>query len=266
MDPSAFLKADVGRCDLTTRLAIPDVDGTAHVIVCEDSIIAGVDVASDVFATLGVDAEPIAKDGEKARAGSRVMSVSGPVRGMLTCERTALGFLSYMSGIASAVSSAVEAGQGKIVVAVDGASVPGFGEFERKAVEIGGGDPYADAMDSMVFLRKGHISACGGVRNAMERVSKASVAVKKGVEVASVDDARIAASMGADIVRACGVGPEATAAIRDAVKSVSDRIIVEAAGDVSAQNIAEYIGKADVVVLDRISDASKPVRFSLDVA
>jgi len=266
MDPSAFLKADVGRCDLTTKLAIPDVDGTAHVICCEDSIIAGVDVASDVFATLGVDAEPIAKDGEKVRAGSRVMSISGPMRGMLTCEKTALGFLSFMSGMASAVSAAVEAGQGKIVVAVDGASIPGFGEFEKKAVEIGGGDPYADAMDSIVFLRKGHISACGGIRNAMERVSKASVAVKKGVEVVSIDEAQIAATMGADIVRACGVGPESTAAIRDAVKSVSDRIIVEATGDICAQNIADYIGKADVVVLDRVSNASKPVRFALDMA
>jgi len=266
MDPSAFLKADVGRCDLTTRLAIPDVDGTAHVVCCEDAILAGVDVASDVFATLGVDAEPIAKDGEKVRAGSRVMSVSGPMRGMLTCERTALGFLSCMSGVATTVSSAVEAGEGKIVVAIEGSSVPGFGEFERKAVEIGGGDPYVDAMDSMVFLRRGHISACGGVRNAMERVSKASIAVKKGVEVISADEAAIAASMGADIVRAYGVSSEVTADIRDAVKSVSDRIIVEAAGNVCVQNIPKYIGKADAVILDRVSSASKPVQFTLDLA
>jgi len=266
MDPSAFLKADVGRRDLTTKLAIPDVDGTAHVMCCKDAVLAGVDEASDVFATLGVDAEPVAKDGERIRAGSRVLSVSGPLSGMLTCERTALGFLSCMSGIATAVSSAVEAGQGKITVAVGGSTVPGFGEFERKAVVIGGGDPYADGLDSMVFLRRGHISACGGIRNAMERVSKASIAVKKGAEVMNVEEATIAASMGADIVRACGADADTVAEIRDAVKSVSDRIIVEASGKICSENIAEYIGKADVVVLDNIYAESKPVRFTLDIA
>ncbi len=266
MDPSAFLKADVGRFDLTTRLAIPDVDGTAHVICRKDAVLAGVDEASDVFAALGVDAEPIAKDGEKVRAGSRILSVSGPLSGMLTCERTALGFLSCMSGIATAVSSAVEAGQGKIAVVVGGSSVPGFGEFERKAVMVGGGDPYAEGLDSMVFVRRGHISACGGIRNAMERVSKASVAVKKGAEVVSVDEARIAASMGADIVRVCEAEPDAVAEMRDAVKSISDRIVVEASGRICSKNIAEYIGKADVAVLDRIHIESKPVQFTLDIA
>ncbi len=266
MDPSVFLKADVGRRDLTTKLAIPDVDGTAHVMCCKDTVLAGVDEASDVFATLGVDAEPVAKDGDRIRAGSRVMSVSGPVSGMLTCERTALGFLSCMSGIASSVSAAVEAGQGKIAIAVSGPAIPGFGEFERKAVMIGGGDPYADALDSMVFLRRGHISACGSIRNAMERVSKASVAIKKGIEVVSIEEASIAASMGADIVRAYEVGPEVTADIRDAVKAVSDRIIVEASGKICSKNISEYIGKADVVVLDRAYNHSEPVRFTLDIA
>ncbi len=266
MDPSAFLKADVGRCDLTTKLAIPDVDGTAHVVCHTDAVIAGLDNASDVFAALGVDAEPLVKEGEKVRAGSRVMSVSGPVSGMLTCEKTALGFLSCMSGIATSVSAAVEAGQGKVAVAVGGTTVPGFGQFEREAVAIGGGDPYADALDSMVFLRRGHISACGGVRNAMERISKASIALKKGAEVVNIEEATIAASMGADIVRAYGVGPEITADIRDAAKSVSDRIIVEAAGNICIKNLAEYIGKADVVVLDRVSSDSETVRFTLDIA
>ena len=261
MDPSAFLKADVGRCDLTTKLAIPDVDGTAHVVCHTDAVIAGLDNAFDVFAALGV-----VKEGEKVRAGSRVMSVSGPVSGMLTCEKTALGFLSCMSGIATSVSAAVEAGQGKVAVAVGGTTVPGFGQFEREAVAIGGGDPYADALDSMVFLRRGHISACGGVRNAMERISKASIALKKGAEVVNIEEATIAASMGADIVRAYGVGPEITADIRDAAKSVSDRIIVEAAGNICIKNLAEYIGKADVVVLDRVSSDSETVWFTLDIA
>ncbi|MBR4226778.1 MAG: hypothetical protein IKR86_08465 [Candidatus Methanomethylophilaceae archaeon] len=266
MDPSAFLKADVGRRDLTTKLAIPDIDGTAHVICLEDAVIAGTDEASDVFAALGVDAEPIAKDGERVRAGSRIMSVSGPISGMLTCEATALGFLSCMSGVATAVSSAVEAGQGRIRVAVARTTVPGFGEFERKAVMVGGGDPYADALDSMVFLRRGHVAACGGVRNAMERISKASIAVKKGVEVVSAEEARVAASMGADIVRALGAGPEATADIFEAVRSVSDRIIVEASGSIRAGDVPDYIGKADVAILDRALGDSRPVRFSLDIA
>ncbi|MBR6203491.1 MAG: hypothetical protein IKQ60_00210 [Candidatus Methanomethylophilaceae archaeon] len=266
MDLSAFLKADVGRRDLTTKLSVPDVDGTAHVVCREDAVLAGIDEASDVFAILGADAEPTAKDGDRVRAGSRVLSISGPLQGILTCEGTALGFLSCMSGVATAVSSVAEAAHGKVAVAVEGTSVPGFGTFERKAVLVGGGDPHADALDSLVFLKRSHVSACGGVRNAMERISKASVAVKRGIEVVSAEEAAVASSMGADIVRAVGLGPESTADVFDAAKSVSDRIVVEASGEIGRHNIAEYVGKADVVVLDRASLGCKPVRFDLEMA
>lgn len=266
MDPSAFLKADVGRYDLAARLDIPDVDGTAHVICHEDAVLAGIDEASDVFYAAGADAEPIAKDGEKVRAGSRIMSVSGPLLKMLACERTALGFLSSMSAVATATAAAVEAGQGRISISVAGSSVPGFGEFERKAVAIGGGDPHACGLDSIVFLRRGHVTACGGIRNAMERISKASVSVKKEVEVVDAGEAAIAASMGADMVRACGLGPEEMAKVYEAVKSVSDRIIVEASGNIPEGSIAGYAGKADVLVLDRIQRPEGPVRFTLEVA
>jgi nicotinate-nucleotide pyrophosphorylase (carboxylating) len=262
MDPSAFLKADVGRFDLTSRLDIPDSRSMAHIICCEDAVVAGIDEASDVFSYLEGDAEPLAKEGDRIRAGSRVMSVSGPVAKILAGERTALGFLSIMSGIATCASDAVRAVDGKIRVAAI-PSIPGFSGFEMKAVAIGGGDPHASGLDSIVFLRREHISVCGSVRNAMERVSKASVAVKKAIEVVNAQEAADAAEGGADIIRALDLGPEGVADVFDAAKKVSDRIIVEACGGITAENIADYVGRADVAILDRAQRPQGPVVFKL---
>jgi nicotinate-nucleotide pyrophosphorylase (carboxylating) len=262
MDPSAFLKADIGRCDLASGLGIPDIRGTAHIICCEDAVVAGIDEAADVLSALEGDTEPLAKDGEKVRAGTRVMSVSGPINKILAGERTALGFLSVMSGIASNTADAIGASGGKIRIEAL-PSTPGFFGFEMKAVAAGGGDPYVCGLDSIVFLRREHISVCGGVRNAMARVSKASVAVKKTVEVVSAGEAEEATAAGADIIRALDLSPEAASNVFKAAKKVSDRIIVEVCGGITAENAADYAGKADVAVLDRAQRPAGPVGFKL---
>lgn len=265
MDASGFLKTDIGRGDVTTDLLVSDTDGVAYITCERDTVIAGLREASDVFAAVGGDTSLLVKDGDLVRAGCRVMSVSGPLRGLLSAERTALNILMRMSGIADMTAQAVKNTRGEVVIAATRKTTPGFGDFEKEAVSIGGGDPHRMGLDSMIMIKDNHIRACGGVRNAMEKASKASFAYKIEVEVDNVEDAVTAAEMGADIIMADNVGPTATGEIRDAVKAVNGRILVEASGDITLDTVAEYIGKADIVSMGCLTHSASSAKFSMDI-
>lgn len=265
VDISAYLKADVGKGDITTKLTVPDTDGTAYITCEADCVIAGMDEAAEAFAIVGADATCLVKDGDRVSKGARVMSISGPLAGMITAERTALNILMNMSGVATMTARAVEAADGRIIVAATRKTVPGFGPLQKKAVAAAGGDPHRADLDSMILIKDNHIRACGSVKAAMEKVRKASFTLKVEIEVASVEDAVTAAEMGADIVMADNVGPEMTGQIRDAVKSVSDRILVEASGDITVERIPEYIGKADIVSLGCLTHSAHAIQFSMDI-
>lgn len=265
MDAERFLRADVGRGDLTTELVVPDTDGTAY-ITCEgDGVAAGISVAGDLFESLGVSVTALVKDGDRVKAGMRVMSLSGPLSSIITAERTALNIMMRMTGVATATAEAVAKADGKIIVAATRKTTPGFGDFEKEAVRIGGGDPHRMSLDSMIMVKDNHIKACGSVRSCMERLAKRSFAVKAEIEVSNVADAVTAAEMGADIVMADNCGPELTGEIYEAVKRVSDRILVEASGGITADAIPDYIGKADIVSMGSITYAAPSVVYSLDV-
>ena len=242
MDLGAFLKADVGKGDITTELTVPDTDGTAYITCAADAVVAGLEEAADVFSLLGADAT-----------------------GMITAERTALNILMNMSGVATKTAEAVEKADGKIIVAATRKTVPGFGPLQKKAVAVAGGDPHRADLDSMILIKDNHIRACGSVKTAMERISKASFSLKVEIEVTTVEDAVTAAEMGADIIMADNVGPEMTGEIRDAVKAVNDRILVEASGDITVDMIPQYIGKADIVSMGCRTHSAHAVQFSMDI-
>lgn len=132
-------------------------------------------------------------------------------------------------------------------------------------MRIAGGDTHRMALDSMIMIKDNHIKACGGVRPAMEKVSKASFSVKVEIEVENMEDAILAAEMGADIIMADNCGPQLTGEIRDAVKRINDRILVEASGGVTVDTIADYVGKADIVSLGSLTHSAKASMFSMDV-
>ncbi|MDO5862299.1 MAG: carboxylating nicotinate-nucleotide diphosphorylase [Thermoplasmata archaeon] len=265
LDAGAFLRQDVGRGDITTELTVPDVDGTAYVTCEQDAVIAGMSVATNLLGSIGVSCKPHYTDGQRVEAGTRVLSLSGPLRSIITGERTALDILMRMSGIATLTARAVEKADGGIVVAATRKTTPGFGEFEKEAVRIGRGDPHRSGLDSMIMVKDNHIRACGGVAEAMRRVRSAPFYIKVEVEVSTVEDAVTAAEMGADIIMADNCGPALTGEIRDAVKAVNDRILVEASGGITIDDITAYVGKADIVSMGALTHSAVAVMFSLDI-
>lgn len=265
MDPSAFLGADVGRGDLTTELTVPDTDGSAYITVEQDCVVAGMEEAESIFGSIGADVQCLVHDGDRVKAGTRVMTMAGPLRGLITAERTALNFLMHMSGVATATSEAVEACEGKVIIAATRKTTPGFGDFQKKAVALGGGDPHRYALDSMIMVKDNHIKACGSVRRAMEAVSRASFAVKVEVEVQNIPDAVTAAEMGADIIMADNMGPEETGELRDCVKGIKPHILVEASGNMDLSRLRDYVGKADIISMGCLTHSAGSIQFSMDV-
>lgn len=260
-----YLEEDIGAGDITTRLTVPDVDGRAAITIEQDAVVAGLDEAMEIFNAVGCDAQALVKDGESVKAGSRVLSVSGPMRGLITAERTALNFLMQMSGVATATRAAVDACNGEITIAATRKTTPGFSEFEKKAVAIGGGDPHRMRLDSMILIKDNHIRACGSVRNAMEKLSKASFAYRIEVEVENVADAITATEMGVDIIMADNTSPELTKEIADAVRAIDDRVLIEASGNMTLDRLKEYVGIADIVSLGCITHSTRAVQFSMDI-
>lgn len=265
MRADGFLKADIGRGDITTELTIPDTDGSAYITCEQDTVIAGISVIDDLLDSVGISMTALVKDGDRARAGTRVASISGPLPAIISSERTVLNILMRMSGIATLTAEAIERVGGRITVAATRKTTPGFGDFEKEAVRIAGGDTHRMALDSMIMIKDNHIKACGGVRPAMEKVRKASFSVKVEIEVENMEDAILAAEMGADIIMADNCGPQLTGEIRDTVKRINDRILVEASGGVTVDTIADYVGKADIVSLGSLTHSAKASMFSMDV-
>ena len=265
MDLSAYLGADVGRGDLTTELTVPDTEGSAYITVEEDCVVAGMEEAEAIFGLVGAKTECLVRDGDRVKAGTRVMDISGPLRGLITAERTALNFLMHMSGVATVTSEAVEAVDGKVIIAATRKTTPGFGDFQKKAVALGGGDPHRYALDSMIMVKDNHIAACGSIREVMERVSKASFAIKVEIEVQNIDDAVTAAEMGADIIMADNMGPEETGELRDRVKAINPHVLVEASGNMDLKKLKAYAGKADIISMGCLTHSARSIQFSMDV-
>lgn len=259
-----FLEEDIGNGDITTALTVPDIDGRAVITMEEGGIVAGLEEATEVFAIMGCDSDSLFKDGDRVEAGSRVMSVCGPLKSLITAERTALNFIMRMSGIATATSDAIAIGGGMIIAATR-KTTPGFSAYEKKAVRIGGGDPHRLRLDSMILIKDNHIKACGSVRAAMEKMSKAPFSYKVEVEVSNVDDAITATEMGADIIMADNTDPEQTRHIRDAVKSINDKVLIEASGCITVDTLKDYVGIADIVSMGCLTHSAKALQFSMDI-
>ena len=137
-DIDRFIAEDVGSGDITAAL-LPDTASEAE-IRCEDAAVAaGLEEAAEVFSRFGVDAVSLVMDGDPVRKGRCVMRLSGPVRGILTAERTALNLMMRMSGIATMTAeanAAVRAAGGHAVVSGTRKTTPGFRRFEKKAIAL----------------------------------------------------------------------------------------------------------------------------------
>ena len=268
MDLKRFLDEDVGSGDITTNALVPDISGKAYIVCEENAVVAGLEEAAEIFKLLGVRSKCLVADGHIVWKDTKVMTLEGRLRGILTGERVALNFLMRMSGIATETAAVIRKVREKdpnLQIAGTRKTTPGFRYFEKKAIALGGGRPHRLGLYDMVLIKDNHIIACGGIENALSIIDRIPSDIQKEIEVSTIEEGILAAEMGADIIMADNMTPADTKELRKRVRAIREEIVIEASGNVTKENVIEYAGCADFVSLGSLTHSVRAVQFSLDI-
>jgi nicotinate-nucleotide pyrophosphorylase (carboxylating) len=230
------LLEDLGRAgDLSTDAIVPmGRIATAVLVARQPGIVAGLDLATLAFRLIEPSIEVTIQcpDGSEVSPGKIIATLHGPARGLLTAERTALNFLSHLSGIATATASVVTAVRGhKARIVCTRKTTPGLRAIEKYAVRAGGGANHRFGLDDAVLIKDNHIAVAGSIQAAVER-ARAGVGhlVKIEVEVDTLDQLDEALRLGIDAVLLDNMTLEN---LQQAVTMVGGRAVTEASGRIT---------------------------------
>ena len=230
---------DIGDGDHTTLSTIPaTARGRQRLIIKEEGIIAGVEVARMVFERLDPDLTMtvMIPDGSHVKPGDVAFEVEGPVRSLLQAERTMLNIMQRMSGIATYTRSVARLLEGTKTTLLDTRkTTPGMRVFEKYAVRVGGGANHRYNLSDGVLLKDNHIDAAGGVTQAVQAARAYAPFVRKiEVETENLDMVREAVEAGADIIMLDNMTPKQMA---EAIQIINGRAETECSGNVTRENI-----------------------------
>ena len=266
-----FLEEDVRSGDLTTNVTIPEEKtALATIYAREKSVLAGIKEAEAVAYLTGLTYEVLAFEGNWVNPEEPVMRLRGKARTLLTVERLILNIIQRMSGIATKtyrmVSIAREENP-KVKIACTRKTTPGFRFFEKRAVVIGGGDPHRYALDDMVLIKNNHITAVGGVHEAVSAARDAvSFSKKISCEARTLQEAQEAIGAGADIVLLDNFSPKDVGGVIEVLKSKGLRgnIILEASGGIDEKNVREYArNEIDVISSGSLTHSYDSADFNM---
>jgi nicotinate-nucleotide pyrophosphorylase (carboxylating) len=229
----AALLEDLGRAgDLTTDSIVPaGAEARTALVARQDGVVAGLDFAAAAFRLIdpAITMQAARPDGSRLAPGDLIATISGPARGILTAERTALNFLCHLSGVASGTRGIADAIAGtRAQVCCTRKTMPGLRFAQKYAVRVGGGSNHRFGLDDAVLIKDNHVAIAGGVRTAVER-ARAGVGhlVKIELEVDTLAQLQEALELKVDAVLLDNMDPEM---LRDAVRMVDGRAITEASG------------------------------------
>lgn len=231
--------------DITSDSLIPpEVLATGYMVVKEDGIVSGIDVAAAVFAEVDPSLcwVPRCRDGGQVSDGTVISEVHGSARSILTAERTALNLMQRMSGIATATGQYVRAVAGTGATIVDTRkTAPGLRILDKYAVRCGGGSNHRFSLSDGVMVKDNHLAALGeyeaGARLVAALQAVRHVAphtVKLEVEVDRLEQIDAALAGGADIILLDNMQPSE---LRTAVKYIGGRAITEASGGITMGSV-----------------------------
>ncbi|MBU0858863.1 MAG: carboxylating nicotinate-nucleotide diphosphorylase [Alphaproteobacteria bacterium] len=236
----AALREDLGHGhDITASALIPaDLSGKVVMRARQDGVIAGIDIAMQAFMLCDPSLEVTThiRDGEAIKAGQDILYVEGPARSIVTAERTALNFISHMSGIATQTRRYVDAVKGtKAAIVCTRKTAPGLRAIQKYAVRAGGGKNHRFGLDDGLLIKDNHIALAGGVRIAIERArAVAGHMVRIELEVDTLVQLEEALSCGIDAVLLDNMTPDQ---LRAAVKLTAGRAVTEASGRVNLDTV-----------------------------
>ena len=265
----AALLEDVGRGgDLTTDAIVdPQREARARIVARRDGVVAGTAIAAIAFRLLDDRAAITvhASDGERIAAGAAVAEVRAKARAILTGERTALNLLCRLSGIATATRALVDRVAGtKARIADTRKTTPGLRALERYAVRCGGGSNHRFGLDDAVLIKDNHLVLAGSIRAAVAAVrARVGHLVKVELEVDTLEQLREALTEPIDAVLLDNMPPERLA---EAVRLTSGRILVEASGGITLENVAAVAATGvDLISVGWLTHSAPSLDLGLDL-
>lgn len=237
---------DIGDGDHTTLCCIPeDAMGKSHLLIKEDGILAGVEVAKKVFARFDdtMKVEVLIHDGAHVKKGDIAMVVTGKVRSLLQTERLMLNIMQRMSGIATMTNKYVEKLKGTKTHVLDTRkTTPGMRMLEKQAVKIGGGMNHRIGLFDMILLKDNHVDFAGGITNAIDRCHKyleeKGLKLKIEIEVRNFDELQQVIDHGG--VDRIMLDNFSVADTKKAVQIIAGRFETESSGGITFDTIRQY--------------------------
>ena len=237
---------DIGDGDHTTLCCIPeDAMGKSHLLIKEDGILAGVEVAKRVFAKFDstMQVEVLINDGTPVKKGDIAMVVTAKVRSLLQTERLMLNIMQRMSVIATMTNKYVERLKGTKTHVLDTRkTTPGLRMLEKQAVKIGGGMNHRIGLFDMILLKDNHVDFCGGITNAITRcheyLKEKGLDLKIEIEVRNFDE--LAEAMNCGGINRIMLDNFSVADTKKAVDIVGGKFETESSGGITFDTIRDY--------------------------
>jgi nicotinate-nucleotide pyrophosphorylase (carboxylating) len=263
------LEEDLGsEGDVTSQAIFSNEIGEAVLLSKDTGVLAGAEVFTAVFKVVDPETsiEFSYKDGDPLSPGDKVARLSGKVCSLLTAERVALNFLSFLSGIASRTREFVDSAQksGNLRILDTRKTIPGFRALSKYAVRMGGGTNHRMGLYDMVLIKDNHIDAAGSITEAVKRIKmKWADRFRIEVECRTLEDVKEALECGIDVIMLDNMDSDQ---IRKAVTIVAGRVECEVSGQMDEKKILEInrLG-IDYISVGKLTKSVDAFDFSLDI-
>ena len=264
----AALVEDLGRAgDITTAAVVPkEARFSGAMVARRPGTIAGTEAARIAFDLVDptLDVSILQPDGSVVEPGQPVMHIKGPAQSVVTAERTALNFISHLSGIATVTAELVAGvGNNKARITCTRKTTPNLRALEKHAVRAGGGVSHRFGLDDGILIKDNHVALAGGIRPAIQS-AKAGLGhmVKIEVEVDTLEQLDEALSEGVDAILLDNMDPDL---LRQAVATIDGRAMSEASGRITAEQVPALAASGvDIISAGWITHSAPALDLGLD--
>ncbi len=265
-----FIEEDAPLGDVTSEAVIPDVCCHAEISAEQAGIIAGIGEATLLFSHYGVEVKQFAQDGQRVKTGDKLLMLNGDAKKILLVERTALNIIGRMSGIASQtrkMADIISEKNPKCRVAGTRKTSPGFRALDKKAVQLGGGDPHRGSLSDGILIKDNHL-ALVSIKQAITAAKKISRYKKIEVEAETPAEAQLAASSGDDIILLDNMNPEQVKTTLEALrkKGFRDRVVIELSGGIEPDTLRDFAAlDVDVISMGALTHTVRNFSVKLEI-
>ncbi len=262
------LDEDIGSGDITTACTVsPTAVGGGRIVAKEPLVLAGIEVARQVFWAVDNDLEIILplEDGSRAMDGDLILEVGGNLTAILMAERTALNFLQRLSGIATLTRAFVDKVAGTAVRILDTRkTTPGHRLLEKGAVRAGGGYNHRFGLYDGVLIKDNHIAAAGSIGKAVQAARACKLhTLKVQVEVETLEQLDEAIAAGTDSVLLDNMD---LVDMAESVRRAGGKVLLEASGGITLENVKEVAATGvDFISVGGLTHSARAVDMSMEI-